>query len=75
MVASALADEVSWRARVGKLPYLRMFLHPEDSPRSTFCVLLWVPRFRLGSRSELGLTCVTCRCGTMPSNNKQRFPV
>jgi len=57
MVASALADEVSWRARAGKLPYLR--ISPSDSPRSTRnCALCWVPRSRLEIEPELGLACI-----------------
>src|SRR5206468_12934792 len=35
-----------------------MFLHPEDSPRSTVRVLFWVPRVRL--RVEIGIRPYLC---------------
>jgi len=66
MVASALADEVSWRARAGKPPYFWMFLHPEDSPRSTLSRAVWVPRFRL--ETEIGIRpCLRCWFALAPS--------
>jgi len=58
MVASALADEVSWRARAGKLPYRRMFPSVGFAPQHAHacCVGSPVPVSR--SRSELGRACV-----------------
>jgi len=72
MVASALAGEVSWRARAGKLPYLRMFSIRRIRPTARFLpCCCGSPASVSRSRSELGVACIRGFArGTMPAADR-----